>query len=110
MQYKKADDFVISTNKTYSVRRFIEVAFERVGINLKWKGKGIKEVGYNKKTNKIHVKVDKIYFRPNDVEYLKGDYKKIKKLIGWKPKVTFEQLVNMMVDKDIEAIKKINHF
>ena len=85
MQYKKPDDFVIATNKTHSVRKFIELAFKRVGISIIWKGKGVTEIGFDKKSKKIRVKVDKIYFRPNEVEYLKGDYTKIKKLIGWKP-------------------------
>ena len=105
MQYKKPDDFVIATNKTYSVRQFIEIAFKRVGIKIIWKGKGIKEVGFDKKSKKIHVKVDKIYFRPNEVEYLKGNYSKINKLIGWKPKMTFEKLVNNMVDYDLQKLK-----
>ena len=95
------------TNKTHSVRKFIELAFKRVGIKIAWKGKGIKEVGYDKKTNKIHIKIDKIYFRPNEVEYLKGDYTKIKKLLGWKPKVNFNQLVNIMVDEDLNNLKKL---
>ncbi len=105
MQHKKPDDFVIATNKTYSVRKFIELAFKRVGIIIVWKGKGINEVGYDKKTKKIHIKIDKIYFRPNEVEYLKGNYSKIKKIIGWKPKVSLSQLVNMMVDQDIKDLK-----
>ena len=105
MQYKKPDDFVIATNKTHSVRKFIELAFKRVGISIIWKGKGVKEIGFDKKSKKIRVKVDKIYFRPNEVEYLKGDYTKIKKLIGWKPKMKFEQLVNTMVDDDIKELK-----
>ena len=96
MQHKKPDDFV---------RKFIELAFKRVGIIIAWKGKGINEVGYDKKTKKIHIKIDKIYFRPNEVEYLKGNYSKIKKIIGWKPKVNFIQLVNMMVDQDIKNLK-----
>ncbi len=105
MQYKKPDDFVIATNKTHSVRKFIELAFKRVGISIIWKGKGVKEIGFDKKAKKICVKVDKIYFRPNEVEYLKGDYTKIKKLIGWKPKMKFEQLVNTMVDDDLKELK-----
>ena len=105
MQYKKPDDFVIATNKTHSVRKFIELAFKRVGISIIWKGKGVKEIGFDKKSKKIRVKVDKIYFRPNEVEYLKGDYTKIKKLIGWKPKMKFEQLVNIMVDDDLKELK-----
>ena len=107
MQYKKPDDFVIATNKTHSVRHFIEIAFKRVGIKIIWKGKGIKEVGLEKKSKKILVKVDKIYFRPNEVEYLKGNYSKINKLIGWKPKMTFEKLVYKMVDYDLKKLKNI---
>jgi len=110
MQYKKPDDFVISTNKAFSVRQFIELAFRKVGINIGWRGKGLKEVGYNKKTKKIHVRIDKIYFRPNEVEYLKGNYSKIKNLIGWKPKVNLKQLVSMMIDDDIKNIKNNNKF
>ena len=81
------------------------IAFKRVGIKIIWKGKGINEVGFEKKSKKILVKVDKIYFRPNEVEYLKGNYSKINKLIGWKPKMTFEKLVNKMVDYDLEKLK-----
>ena len=106
MQYKKSDDFVIATNKTHSVRKFIELAFKRVGITINWKGQGIKEIGYNKETNKIHVRIDEIYFRPNEVEYLKGDYTKIKNSIGWSPRINFSMLVNMMVDEDIKNLKK----
>ena len=106
MQHKKPDDFVIATNKTHSVRKFIELAFKRVGIKISWRGKGLNEVGFDIKSKKIYVKVDKIYFRPNEVEHLKGDYTKIKKLIGWKPKMKFEQLVNKMVDDDLKDLKR----
>jgi len=106
LQYKKPDDFVMATNETYAVREFIELAFREVGIKISWKGKGIKEVGFDRKTNKILVKVDSIYFRPNEVEYLKGNYNKIKKTIGWKPKVKFKQLVKMMVKDDLKHLNK----
>jgi len=104
LQYKKPDDFVMATNETYAVREFIELAFREVGIKISWKGKGIKEVGFDRKTKKILVKVDSIYFRPNEVEYLKGNYNKIKKTIGWKPKVKFKQLVKMMVKDDLKHL------
>jgi len=106
LQYNKPDDFVMATNETYAVREFIELAFREVGIKISWKGKGIKEVGFDRKTNKILVKVDSIYFRPNEVEYLKGNYNKIKKTIGWKPKVKFKQLVKMMVKDDLKHLNK----
>lgn len=104
LQYKKPDDFVMATNETYAVREFIELAFREVGIKISWKGKGIKEVGFDRKTKKILVKVDSIYFRPNEVEYLKGNYNKIKKTIGWRPKVKFKQLVKMMVKDDLKHL------
>ena len=106
LQYKKPDDFVMATNETYAVREFIELAFREVGIKISWKGKGIKEVGFDRKTKKILVKVDSIYFRPNEVEYLKGNYNKIKKTIGWRPKVKFKQLVKMMVKDDLKHLNK----
>ena len=96
---------VIMNLQSNKRRKFIELAFKRVGISIIWKGKGFKEIGFDKKSKKIRVKVDKIYFRPNEVEYLKGDYTKIKKLIGWKPKMKFEQLVNTMVDDDLKELK-----
>ncbi len=105
LQHKKPDDFVVATNCSYSVKDFVKLAFERVNINIIWKGKGINEVGIDKQNGKIRVKVDEIYFRPNEVEYLKGDYSKIKKIIGWKPKIKFKELVNMMVDEDLKNIK-----
>ena len=106
LQYKKPDDFVMATNEAYAVREFIELAFREVGIKISWKGKGIKEVGFDRKTKKILVKVDSIYFRPNEVEYLKGNYNKIKKTIGWRPKVKFKQLVKMMVKDDLKHLNK----
>ena len=105
LQYKKPDDFVMATNETYSVREFIELTFKEVGIKISWKGRGIKEVGFNQKTKKILVRVDKIYFRPSEVEYLKGSFKKINRMIGWKPKVKLKQLIKMMLEDDLRDIK-----
>ena len=108
LQLNKPDDFVMATNQTCSVRRFIELAFKEVGITILWKGKGVSEEGYDKKTKITYVKVDSIYFRPNDVEYLKGDYSKLKKMTGWKPKVKLKELIKMMVTEDLKTIKNKN--
>ena len=108
LQLNKPDDFVMATNQTCSVRRFIELAFKEVGITILWKGKGVSEEGYDKKTKITYVKVDSIYFRPNDVEYLKGDYSKLKKMTGWKPKVKLKELIKMMVAEDLKTIKDKN--
>jgi GDPmannose 4,6-dehydratase len=106
LQYKKPDDFVLATGKSYSVRTFTEEAFKCVGIQIIWKGKKDKEVGIDKKTGKILVCIDKNYFRPNEVDDLRGDYSKAKKLLNWKPKISFKQMIKEMVSFDLETLKK----
>jgi GDPmannose 4,6-dehydratase len=107
LQHKKPDDFVLATGKSYSVRTFAEEAFRCVGIDIIWKGKKDKEVGIDKKTRKILVRVDKNYFRPNEVDDLRGDYSKAKKILNWKPKISFKQMIKDMVNFDLETLKKI---
>ena len=102
LQLKKPDDFVIATGKTYSVKNFIEEAFRHVKINIAWKGYGIKEVGIDRKTKKILIKVDKYYFRPNELNYLKGDSKKAKKILKWKPRTNFKKLVSIMMKEELK--------
>ena len=105
LQQNQADDYVVATGKTYTVRKFVETAGKVLGFRIIWKKKGLNEVGIDKKTNKIIVKVNRKYLRPTDVNYLKGDFTKIKKKIGWKPKINFYQLVKEMVNEDIKKIK-----
>jgi GDPmannose 4,6-dehydratase len=88
LQQDKPDIFVISTGESHSVREFVELAFDMVGLD--WKK---------------HVKSDKRLFRPLDVDYLRGDYKKARKILGWKPKITFEKLVKMMINEDLRRWK-----
>ncbi len=104
LQQKKPDDFVLATGKSYSVRYFAELAFSEVGIKIKWFGKGLKEVGIDANTKEIIVKVDKKYFRPTEVDILEGDYSKAERIIGWKPKRTFESLVSEMVRSEIKTL------
>lgn len=106
LQYNKPEDFVLATGKSYSVRAFTEEAFKCVGIKIIWKGKKDKEVGVDKKTRKILVSVDKNYFRPNEVDDLRGDYSKAKKLLKWKPKISFKQMIREMISFDLETLKK----
>jgi GDPmannose 4,6-dehydratase len=108
LQQKKPNDFVISTGISKSVRQFVEEAYKCIGINIIWKGKGLKEIGINKKNNKILIKIDKYYFRPTEVHELRGDSTKAKRILKWKPQTTFKELVKMMVNKDIEKIKLFN--
>ena len=100
---KKPDDFVIATGKSYSVRKFVEIAFSFVGIKIIWKGKGLKEIGVDKKTNKTIIKIDKKYFRPQEVDHLKGDYSKAKKILKWSPKLV-SKMVKDMVENDLKAL------
>ena len=105
LQLKKPDDFVIATNTHYSVRDFVEAVGKELNLNIIWKGKGTKEIGVDKRTNKTVIKIDPYYFRPNDVQSLLGDASKLYKSIKWKPKTSFKKLVKIMVQKEIELIK-----
>jgi GDPmannose 4,6-dehydratase len=107
MQLNKPADFVIATGKQYSVREFVNIAAKNLGINIKWVGKGINEKGIDKKTGKIVVKVGRKYFRPTEVDALLGDAKKAKKILKWKPKITFNQMVKEMVESDYNQQKKL---
>ena len=105
LQHKKPDDFVISTGNSISVRKFVEMCFKSIGIEILWKGKGIKEVGKNKKTGRILVKIDKKYIRPNEVSELKGKANKAKKVLKWKPKVKIKDLISEMIHYDVKKLK-----
>ena len=103
LQYKDPDDFVLSTGKCFSVRNFVEEAFKYVGIKIIWKGKGIKEKGYDSRTKKCLVAIDSNFFRPNEVPYLRGDSRKAKRLLNWECKVTFKDLVSEMMQNDLQT-------
>jgi len=106
MQKGKPDDYILATNETHSVREFTEKTAEYLGINLVWQGKGVKEKGINKTTNQNIIEIDPAYFRPAEVEFLQGDYSKAKKELGWKPKVKFDELVEIMAKADYENESK----
>ncbi|XP_046691629.1 GDP-mannose 4,6 dehydratase isoform X2 [Silurus meridionalis] len=105
LQQDEPDDFVIATGEVHSVREFVEKAFKHVGITIVWEGKDENEVGKCQKTGVIYVKVDSKYYRPTEVDYLQGDGTKALTKLGWKPRVTFEELVKEMVDADIALMK-----
>ena len=100
LQGEHADDYILATNKNYSVREFIEKAFKVKGIDIKWSGTGLNEFGYDDKTNTKYVVISKKYFRPCEVDELLGDYSKAKMILGWTPTYTFEELVKEMVEQD----------
>jgi len=102
LQQEKPDDYVLATNETHTVREFLEIASKRLGYDLKWRGEGVEEEGYDAESKKVLVKIDPIYFRPAEVDLLIGDPAKAKKIMGWEPKVKFKELVEIMVDADLE--------
>ena len=104
LQYNKPDEFVLATGKSYTVRKFCEIAFKEIGITLEWSGKGIKEVGKNAKNGRILVQVDARYFRPTEVDYLEGDASKARKKLNWVPKISLENMISEMVQSDIKSL------
>jgi len=108
MQQQKPKDYVIATGHAYSVKQFVNIAASYLGMKILWTGKGLKEVGYIKDKNKkeILIRIDKNYFRPNEVKYLKGDATKALKDLKFKPKYSFKDLVKDMVDSDLKEAKK----
>jgi GDPmannose 4,6-dehydratase len=106
LQQDKADDYVLATNRKFSVRKFIEMAFAEVGITLEWQGTGEAEKGINKADGKALVEIDPRYFRPTEVELLIGDASKAKAELGWEPKTTVEELVREMVQADLTIFRK----
>ena len=107
MQHNEADDFVLATGETHSVREFVEHAFKEVGINIKWQGEGTNEIGIDSQSGQNLVKVDPSYFRPTEVELLLGNSRKAHELLGWKHKTSFPDLVKEMVREDLKQIKEI---
>ena len=105
LQQKNPGDYVLSTNQTWTVKKFAEMAFKLAGIKIVWRGKGINETGIDPKTKKIVIKVSKKYFRPNELEILKGNSALARKILKWKPKINFKSLIQDMLTEDI---KKIN--
>jgi GDPmannose 4,6-dehydratase len=106
LQQESPDDYVIATGQTHSVREFVELAFERVGIKIAWQGTGVNEQGIDSKTGKILVQIDAKYFRPTEVDFLLGDASFAEKKLGWKAQTTFKELVSLMMHHDLESIKR----
>jgi GDPmannose 4,6-dehydratase len=111
LQQDKPEDFVIATGVQYSVRDFVDAAAKELGMNIRWEGLGVDEVGYLLSSSpaggeKAIVKVDPRYFRPTEVETLLGDPTKAKEKLGWVPKITFNELVAEMVREDLKAAER----
>jgi GDPmannose 4,6-dehydratase len=105
LQQKKPQDYIIATGEAHTIRELVELAFAYVGITIVWRGKGIHERGIDGKTGKTLISIDPHYFRPNEVEYLRGDASKARRELGWKPATTFKKLIKLMVEAEIKKIK-----
>ncbi len=106
LQHSTAEDFILATGKTTTIRKFTELAFEELGIKLKWEGEGINEKGIDSKTGNSIIEIDPKYFRPAEVDLLIGDASKAEKKLGWKAKTSIEELVRLMVKSDFEKVQK----
>ncbi len=100
LQQEEPEDFVISSNEQHTVREFVEKAFSLKGFNIAWKGTGINEIGYDKKTGREFIFISDKYFRPAEVDTLLGDSSKARKKLNWKSKYTFDELIKEMVYSD----------
>lgn len=105
LQQDKPDDFVVASEEAHSVREFVEASCDILGINLGWEGKGLKEKGIDKDKNKVMIKVKKKFYRPAEVHELLGDASKARKILGWKPEVSFKELIRLMIEYDLEDLK-----
>ncbi len=109
LQQDKAEDYVLATGETVTVRDFVSMSFRELGIELKWEGENEKEKGIDKNTGKVLVEVDPRYFRPAEVDILIGDPSKAKAELGWEPRVRFPELVKMMVEADYKIAQRDMH-
>jgi len=101
LQHDSPDDFVIATGESRSVREFVEAAFKHAGISIEWRGAGLDEKGFDASNGKVLIEVEPRYYRPTEVEMLLGDPSKAERLLGWKRKVSFDELVRRMVVNDL---------
>ena len=106
LQSDQPDDYVLATNETHTIREFVEETFNVLGEQIIWTGKGVTETGKIKSSGKVVVGIDPRYFRPTEVDLLIGNPAKANEKLGWKPKVTFKELVRIMVNSDFEKAKK----
>lgn len=120
LQQKKPDDYVVATGESHSVREFVELAFREIGVEIRWKGRGVKEVGIISRirgqrsevskralrAGDVVVEIDPRYFRPTEVDELLGDASKARKVLGWEPRISFEEMISTMVKADLEEASR----
>ena len=104
LQYKKPDDWVIATNRETTVKNFINITAKKLSINIVWKGSGVKEIGLDKKTGTKIIDIDPKFFRPTEVDFLKGDFSKAKKHLKWKPTISTDDLIEDMINYEMSKL------
>lgn len=104
LQQDKPNDFVIATGETHSVREFVELAYKELGVDIEWRGTDSEEYGIDIKTGKTIIKVDPRYYRPTEVDLLLGNSAKAEKMLQWKPKTSFKELIHIMIEADLKKV------
>jgi GDPmannose 4,6-dehydratase len=106
LQQERPEDYVIATGKTYTVRHFVELAAQHVGFDIIWEGEGVDEIGIDRKSGRVIVRIDPRYFRPAEVDLLIGDASKARNELGWSAQVGIEELVAIMMRHDLEMTRQ----
>ena len=106
MQQSEPKDYVLATGKTHTVRKFVELAFSEVKINIQWQGSGVDEKGLDSKTGDVLVEINPKYYRPTEVDFLLGDASKAEAELGWRATTSLEELASLMVNEDWEKVKR----
>ena len=106
MQQEQPDDYVLATGRLHSVRDFVEMAFREVGVEIAWSGQGVEEVGVDAATGRVLVRIDPRYFRPTEVDQLQGDASKARRILGWEPTITLDEMIHEMVAADLDACRR----
>ena len=106
LQQDEPDDYVLATGESHSVREFVELAFGEIGRSIVWRGKGVEEKGMDERTGKVLVAIDPRYFRPADVDHLRGNPEKAHRVLGWRHTTSFADLVREMIDADLVSVER----
>jgi GDPmannose 4,6-dehydratase len=106
LQQDKADDYVLATGETHTVRSFVEKVFAKVGIQIEWKGQGVDEIGIDASTGKVCIQIDPRYFRPTEVDLLLGNPAKAREKLGWSHEAKIDDLVAEMVREDLKLMAR----
>eukprot|EP00959_Pyramimonas_sp_CCMP1952_P257817 5387927-Pyramimonas_sp.AAC.1 len=104
LQHHEADDFVVGSGRTRTVREFCEIAFRSVGLPISWRGDDVDEVGYVTETGAVVVRIDPKFYRPAEVDLLHSDPSRIQKVLGWSPETSFDKLVQEMIEEDCKMV------